>query len=444
MPAQESQPDTICALASGAGRAGVAVIRISGPSARALLVQLCGSLPQPRRASLRKLTDPSSGGLLDRGLVLWMPGPSSFTGEDMAELHVHGGRAVVTRVLDAVLAGRGVRLAEAGEFASRAFANGKLDLTEVEGLADLINAETEAQARQALAQAEGSARSLYDRWREQLLRALALTEAGLDFADEGDVAADVAVEADALAAKLLTAITAHLADRRGERLREGFRVVIAGAPNAGKSSLLNALARRDVAIVSEEAGTTRDAIEVHLDLAGLPVIVTDTAGLREAEGIVEQEGIKRALARMSHADLVLWVVDALAPQWHPISPQIPATTPQITVLNKVDLAPSATGGDLALSAATGAGLEALVGLLTDRTRAGLSAGEGSPVVTRARHRAELQGAVAALERFRNEAMAPELKAEELRAAAQHFGRLTGRIDVEEVLGALFSEFCIGK
>jgi tRNA modification GTPase len=443
MPAQAApQPDTICALASGAGRAGVAVIRISGPSAKALLVQLCGSLPQERRASLRKLSH--CGALLDRGLVLWMPGPCSFTGEDMAELHVHGGRAVVARVLDAVLAGSGVRLAEAGEFANRAFANGKLDLTEVEGLADLINAETEAQARQALAQAEGSARALYEGWREQLLRALALTEAGLDFADEGDVAADVAVEADALAAKLLAAMTAHLADRRGERLRDGFRVVIAGAPNAGKSSLLNALARRDVAIVSEEAGTTRDVIEVHLDLAGLPVIVTDTAGLREAEGTVEKEGIKRALARMQDADLVLWVVDATAPQWKPISPQIPAKIPQITVLNKIDLAPSVTGGDLVLSAATDAGLAALVGLLTDRAQAALSASEGSVVVTRARHRAELQGAVAALERFRNEAMAPELKAEELRAAAQHFGRLTGRIDVEEVLGALFSEFCIGK
>jgi tRNA modification GTPase len=443
MPAPAApQPDTICALASGAGRAGVAVIRISGPSAKALLVQLCGSLPQERRASLRKLSH--CGALLDRGLVLWMPGPCSFTGEDMAELHVHGGRAVVARVLDAVLAGSGVRLAEAGEFANRAFANGKLDLTEVEGLADLINAETEAQARQALAQAEGSARALYEGWREQLLRALALTEAGLDFADEGDVAADVAVEADALAAKLLAAMTAHLADRRGERLRDGFRVVIAGAPNAGKSSLLNALARRDVAIVSEEAGTTRDVIEVHLDLAGLPVIVTDTAGLREAEGTVEKEGIKRALARMQDADLVLWVVDATAPQWKPISPQIPAKIPQITVLNKIDLAPSVTGGDLVLSAATDAGLAALVGLLTDRAQAALSASEGSVVVTRARHRAELQGAVAALERFRNEAMAPELKAEELRAAAQHFGRLTGRIDVEEVLGALFSEFCIGK
>ena len=442
--ATKAEPDTICALASGAGRSGVAVIRISGPAAREVVVQLCGSLPQPRRASLRKLADPRSGASLDRGLVLWFPAPASFTAEDMAELHVHGGRAVVARVLDAVLVVSGVRLAEAGEFAHRAFANGKLDLTEVEGLADLINAETEAQARQALAQAEGAGRALYEAWRDQLLRALALTEAGLDFSDEADVAANVAVEADAIAGQLLTAITAYLADRRGERLREGFRVVIAGAPNAGKSSLLNALARRDVAIVSEEAGTTRDVIEVHLDLAGLPVIVTDTAGLREVKGAVEKEGIKRALASMEEAELVLWVVDAVTPQWTPLPPQIAVKNPLITALNKIDLAPSVAGGDLRVSAMTGAGIEALVACLTERAQAALGAGEGGSAVTRARHRAELAGTVAALERFRSQTGGSELKAEELRAAAHHLGRLTGRLDVEEVLGAIFSDFCIGK
>jgi len=393
---------------------------------------------------LRKLADPRSGASLDRGLVLWFPAPASFTAEDMAELHVHGGRAVVARVLDAVLVVSGVRLAEAGEFAHRAFANGKLDLTEVEGLADLINAETEAQARQALAQAEGAGRALYEAWRDQLLRALALTEAGLDFSDEADVAANVAVEADAIADQLLTAITAYLADRRGERLREGFRVVIAGAPNAGKSSLLNALARRDVAIVSEEAGTTRDVIEVHLDLAGLPVIVTDTAGLREVKGAVEKEGIKRALASMEEAELVLWVVDAVTPQWTPLPPQIAVKNPLITALNKIDLAPSVAGGDLRVSAMTGAGIEALVACLTERAQAALGAGEGGSAVTRARHRAELAGTVAALERFRSQTGGSELKAEELRAAAHHLGRLTGRLDVEEVLGAIFSDFCIGK
>ena len=442
--ATKAEPDTICALASGAGRSGVAVIRISGPAAREVVVQLCGSLPQPRRASLRKLADPRSGASLDRGLVLWFPAPASFTAEDMAELHVHGGRAVVARVLDAVLAVAGVGLADPGEFAHRAFANGKLDLTEVEGLADLINAETEAQARQALAQAEGAGRALYEAWRDQLLRALALTEAGLDFSDEADVAANVAVEADAIADQLLTAITAYLADRRGERLREGFRVVIAGAPNAGKSSLLNALARRDVAIVSEEAGTTRDMIEVHLDLAGLPVIVTDTAGLREVKGAVEKEGIKRALASMEEAELVLWVVDAVTPQWTPLPPQIAVKNPLITALNKIDLAPSVAGGDLRVSAMTGAGIEALVACLTERAQAALGAGEGGSAVTRARHRAELAGTVAALERFRSQTGGSELKAEELRAAAHHLGRLTGRLDVEEVLGAIFSDFCIGK
>src|SRR5262245_36373734 len=334
-------PDTICALSSGAGRAGVAVIRLSGPLASAVLGKLGGTLPEPRRAVLRRLKDPRSGEVLDRGLVLWLPAPSSFTGEDMAELHIHGGRAVTGRVIGAVLLVPGVRLAEAGEFARRAFENGKLDLTAVEGLADLINAETEAQARQALAHAEGGARALYESWRDELVKAQALAEAGLDFSDEADVAAGAAVEADTAIAKLLAAMSKHLADRRGERLRDGFRVVIAGPPNAGKSSLLNALAERDVAIVSEEAGTTRDVIEVHLDLGGLPVIVTDTAGIRDAEGAVEAEGVRRALARVENADLVLWMVDATTPQAEDKSAHIAANAAYIRVLNKVDLVKSA-------------------------------------------------------------------------------------------------------
>jgi tRNA modification GTPase len=436
------KPDTICALASGAGKAAVAVIRISGREAGAAISKLCGKLPPPRRASLRAFADPRTGAVLDRGLVLWFPGPASFTGEDMAELHIHGGRAVTACVLDALLGMPGMRFAEPGEFAHRSFANGKLDLTEVEGLADLINAETEAQARQALAQADGSLRNRYEAWREQLLLALALAEAGLDFADEADVTHDAAVEADVVAAKLLAAIHVHLADRRGERLRDGYRVVIAGAPNAGKSSLLNALARRDVAIVSEEAGTTRDVIEVHLDLEGLPVLVTDTAGLREAEGALEKEGIRRALARASDADLVLWVVDATDPQWTPPAPLTETKKPITTVLNKIDLAPKLAGGDLRVSARTGEGLEALLPALSARAQDALAPAEG--LITRVRHRAELEHVAAALERFRGEVEAPELKAEELRAAAHHLGRLAGRIDVEEVLGALFAEFCIGK
>ena len=438
-----SNPDTICALATAPGRAGIAVIRISGPAAGDALRALCGHLPAPRHASLRTFKDPGSAEVLDRGLALWLPGPSSFTGEDIAELHIHGGRAVVGRVIDALLSLKGLRLAVPGEFARRAFENGRLDLTEVEGLADLIAAETEAQARQAIAQTEGGARVVYEAWREELVKAQALAEAGLDFADEADAAA-AAVQADVIAAKLLGAISKRLAERRGERLRDGFRVVIAGPPNVGKSSLLNTLAKRDVAIVSEEAGTTRDVIEVHLDLGGLPVIVTDTAGIREAEGAIEAEGVRRTLARIEDADLVLWMVDATAPQWEPKSAQIPANAAHIRILNKVDLVKSPQIADgVALSAKTGEGVAELVEILYTRAGEGLAVGEPA-VITRARHRIELKAAAEALGRFREERGGPELKAEELRLAARHLGRLTGRIDVEEVLGAIFSEFCIGK
>lgn len=437
-----SRKDTICAQASGAGRAAIAVIRISGPATGEILRALCG-LPAARHASLRTIRDPRTETLLDRGLVLWFPAPASFTGEDMAELHVHGGRAVVANVLDAALSIDDVRLAEPGEFAARAFENGKIDLTEVEGLADLINAETDAQARQALAQAGGSLRRLYESWRGQLLRAQALAEAGLDFADEADVAANVTTNVGAIVAELILQISNHLADRRGERLRDGFRVVIVGAPNAGKSSLLNALARRDVAIVSEEAGTTRDIIEVHLDLDGLPVILTDTAGLREAGGKVEVEGIRRALARVEAANLVVWLIDAKKPVSAPPEPLARGRVPFLAVRNKIDLAPVGAAEGISLSAKTGEGIDTLVAELKARAREALVAGAESPAVTRARHRAELEGALAALERSRT-AGPSELKAEELRIAARHLGRLTGNIDVEEVLGAIFSEFCIGK
>jgi tRNA modification GTPase len=444
-----SPADTIVAPASGMSLAAIAVIRISGPETRAVLDALCGGAPPPRHASLRAI-GLANAPLIDRGLVLSFEGPASFTGEDMAELHVHGGRAVIGAVIDAVLTLPGTRLAEPGEFARRAFENGKLDLTEVEGLADLINAETEAQRRQALAQAEGSLRALYEGWRADLVRAQALIEAGLDFADEGDVIADVAAKADPIVAELRAAIARHLVDKSGERLRDGFRVVIAGAPNAGKSSLLNALAKRDAAIVSEEAGTTRDVIEVHLDLGGVPVMLIDTAGLREAEGKVEAEGIRRALARAGDADLVLWIVDATAPQWdgpRGLASRKPGEggAAVVTVLNKIDLAAGEGAGSvLRVSAKTGEGIEQLVDMLAEKAALGARAGAGAPVLTRARHRVELEVARAALERYGDRALAPELKAEELRIAAHHLGRLTGRIDVEEVLGAIFAEFCIGK
>jgi tRNA modification GTPase len=453
---RESVPtnDTIVALASGPGLAAIAVIRVSGPRTRVALQALCGGVPPPRHAALRDVG--SRGAPLDRGLVLWFPGPSSFTGEDMAELQLHGSRAVVRAVIDALIALPGIRLAEPGEFARRAFENGKLDLTEVEGLADLINAETEAQRRQALAQSEGSLRNLYEAWRAELLQAQALMEAGLDFADEGDVAIDVSVKAGAIVDRLLASIARHLADRRGERLRDGIRIVIAGPPNAGKSSLLNALARRDVAIVSEEAGTTRDVIEVHLDLGGIPVILADTAGIREAGGKIEAAGIERAMTRVEDADLVLWVVDATAPVWQLPSNLISQLSPQknaiqthipasLFVLNKIDLARVSGGPErIEISAVTGQGLDQLIAALQARAAGLAETTAGSPLITRARHRAELEAAQAALERFGDPALSPEFKAEELRIAANDLGRLTGRIDVEEVLGAIFAEFCIGK
>jgi tRNA modification GTPase len=438
------KPETILALASGAGRSAIAVLRLSGPGTAELLRRVAGSVPEPRFAALRRLVDPATGSLLDRGLVLWFPGPRSFTGEDMAELHVHGGRAVVENMVNALLSLEGLRLAEPGEFARRAFDNGKIDLSELEGLADLVNAETAAQRTQALAQAQGGLRARAEAWRSQLLRAQALAEAGIDFSDEGDVAADALVQAASLAEALFDEFGTELAKRCGERLRDGFRIVIAGAPNAGKSSLLNALARRDIAIVSQEAGTTRDVLEAHLDLDGYPVVLFDTAGLREAACAVESEGVRRALARAGDADLVLWLIDASEPEWDP--PAALSVKPGLAVLNKIDLAtPDSSSEALRISVKSGAGMEALVEALAAEARARLDPAGETPAITRTRHRIEIEQAALALERFLEEpGRAVELRAEDLRLAARHLGRLTGAIDVEEVLGAIFGEFCVGK
>jgi tRNA modification GTPase len=436
--------DTIVAHASGHGPAAIAVVRISGAATREVLKALTGGLPEPRYASLRDI-GPPHWSLLDRGLVLWFPAPASFTGEDMAEFHVHGSRAVISELIEAVLSLPGTRLAEPGEFARRALENGKLDLRQIEGLADLVNAETRCQREQALLQAQGVASARYEAWRRSLLRAQALVEAELDFADEGDVGVGTAVEAGRIIDGLLREIDEPLKGG-GERLRDGVRIVIAGAPNAGKSSLMNALAKRDVAIVSEEAGTTRDVIEVHLDLGGVPVIVADTAGLREAEGRVEKAGIDRALKRAGEADIVLWLVDATAPVWRPPDNLRTGSDGLMTVLNKIDLAgePAGDRDVILISVKTGQGLDRLIAVLAEQAALATEQGAGSPLMTRARHRVELEGARDALRRFGDPSLSPEVKAEEIRIAVRHLGRLTGRIDVEEVLGAIFSEFCIGK
>jgi len=447
-----SASDTIFALSSAPGRAGVAVFRMSGPATRSGLTALAGALPPPRRASLRRLRDPADGAEIDRGLVLWLPGPQSFTGEDMGEVHVHGSRAVAAALTAALSGLAGLRLAEPGEFARRAFENGRLDLTAAEGLADLIDAETEAQRRQAVRQLEGAMGRLYDGWRDRLLHALAHLEAVLDFSDEGDVPGSLAEEVRAEAAAVAVEIGRHLSDkRRGERLREGVRVVIAGPPNAGKSTLMNALARRDVAIVSERAGTTRDVIEVHLDLNGYPVILTDTAGLREAGDEIEEEGVRRARQALERADILVWL-DPVGDGKGRDMPSPHEGQRLVHVRSKWDLradsAPTQTAqsADLRLSVPREWGIDALVERIAAAAAELCGAGE-DPAISRARHRRALEDCAAALGRFAEAAGAgasTELLAEELRLASRALGRLTGRVDVEDLLDVIFADFCIGK
>jgi tRNA modification GTPase len=434
---------TIFALASGAGRAAVALLRLSGPGTAGVVAALAGSLPPPRHASLRRLRDPRTAELLDQALVLWFPGPASYTGEDSAELHLHGGPAVIAGVAEALVAA-GARPAEPGEFTRRAFLNGRMDLTAAEGIADLIAAETAAQRRQALRQAGGALATLYGGWAARLTALLARQEAFIEFEDE-DLPAGLD-DAVALAGAALRAeIAAHLADAgRGERLREGLLVAILGAPNAGKSSLLNALAGREAAIVSARAGTTRDVVEVRLDLAGVPVTLADTAGLREAADEIEAEGVRRARRRAEEADLVIAV---FATDRAPDAATLAWVTPGSLVLaNKLDLAaaPAEIGGivPLGISARTGAGLDALRARLAEEAaaRAGLAA---EATLTRPRHRAALAEAAGWLAEL-DTAPLPELRAEALRAALRAIGRITGRVGVEAVLDAVFGEFCIGK
>ncbi|MFC1673037.1 tRNA uridine-5-carboxymethylaminomethyl(34) synthesis GTPase MnmE [Pseudomonadota bacterium] len=452
-------PDTIYALASGQGRAGVAVIRVSGARAGAALsALLSGKTVEPRIAKLAKLRHPESGETLDDALVLWFAGPASFTGEDVAELHVHGGPAVVDGVLAALSSMDGLRLAEAGEFTRRAFENAKLDLTQVEGLADLIEAETEAQRRQALRQSEGELGKLYDGWRDQLVRSLAHFEAELDFSDEELPEGLHTAVIDGVRA-LHAQVQAHLADgRRGERLRDGIRLAIVGPPNAGKSSLMNALAQREAAIVSDIAGTTRDVVEVHLNLAGYPLLVADTAGLRESCDVIEQEGVRRAKAWAEGADLKLAVFDGKA------LPELDAETVRLldpetlVAVNKADAAsaslPLSIDGHsiFSLSVKSGEGLDELLAALAEKVAVRCQVGNEGPAPTRARHREALTRTEAALSRFLSREIsgqAPvhigsELEAEDLRLAARELGRITGRVDVEDLLDVIFRDFCIGK
>uniref|UniRef100_A0A672FAQ6 5-taurinomethyluridine-[tRNA] synthase subunit GTPB3, mitochondrial n=1 Tax=Salarias fasciatus TaxID=181472 RepID=A0A672FAQ6_SALFA len=470
--------DTIFALSSGHGRCGVAVVRISGPAAATALRSMAGltcHLPPPRTALLRRITDPHSKEVLDRGLVLWFPAPHSFTGEDSVEFHIHGGTAVITAVLQALGSVSGMRPAEAGEFTRRAFQAGKLDLTEVEGLGDLIHAETEAQRRQALRQMSGDLGRLYQDWSRRLKRCLAHVEAFIDFSEDELIEDGVLNRADLSVQELQAEMLQHLKDeRRGERLRSGIQVVIAGDTNAGKSSLLNTLCQRPAAIVSPIAGTTRDVVETALDIGGFPVLLSDTAGLRDSRDVVEREGVRRARERVEQADLTLVVVDcahlpldgggAVASLQGHLRSVLPSQqhpdTGCLLVLNKVDLLSETQRWKLKeelsgvyglppvcpISCQTHQGLKDFLTVLHSRVQT--LCGDplsGGPTLTQARHRAHLQQCVASLaqyQRYRDCDLA--LAAEGVRLALTSLGRITGRVGAEEILDIIFKDFCIGK
>jgi tRNA modification GTPase len=451
--------DTIFALSSGRPPAAIAILRISGPRAGLALKALTGRLPQPRHATLARVRDPAGGEVIDEGLALWFPGPNSETGEDVAELQVHGGRAVIAATLGALGKLPGLRPAEAGEFTRRAFENGRMDLTAVEGLADLVAAETAAQRRQALQHLKGLLGDRAESWRKRLIEALALVESGIDFSDEDDVPKETMAQALELVRPLADEISRACAGAAGERLREGLRVAIAGPPNAGKSTLFNRLARREAAIVSPFPGTTRDVLELHLDLGGFPVTVLDTAGIRATDDPVEREGVRRATEQAAGANLLLWVIDAavtgvkdLCSLGEPV--QVPAGAFLWRVVNKIDLLPAGEVAPLRgmegegihlVSSATGAGVDALVRAI-ERCCEEFFTPEPA-LVTRERQRRHLQETAAALRDAQDAAVTggrEEIVAEHLRLATRSLGRLLGRVDVEEILDVIFRDFCIGK
>lgn len=439
--------DTIFALSSGAPPAGVAVIRISGPEVRFGLETLSGSVPPPRQAVFTRLRD-DKGIELDHGLVLFFPGPKSFTGEDVAELQIHGGRASVSAVIECLSRLPGFRLAEPGEYTKRAFENGRMDLTAVEGLSDLIRAETEAQRRQALGQADGRLRDIYEDWARRITHARAMVEAELDFSDEEDIPGSVTDRIWPSMDQLKSELSHHiLLAKSGEVVRDGYRVALIGAPNAGKSSLLNALAQRDVAIVSDVPGTTRDIVEVRLDLGGNLVLLQDTAGMRESDDHVEQEGIRRSKSAAMDADLVLELRDSKSlHEGANIAPLIDKDS--LVIWTKSDLSNGASvaagDGEIVLSSLTGFGVDRLI------TRIGellseMHPGGGDILPTRSRHVQYLRICSEELESAVSGTMVPiELRSEYLRNAAVALGKITGSVDVEELLGVIFSEFCVGK
>ena len=439
----ENARNTIYAVSTAPGRAAIAVLRVSGNEAAEALRALGGAaLPPPRKAALRTLRD-GAGAWIDQALVLWFPAPASETGEDVAEFHLHGGRAITEAAMAALSAVPGLRAAEPGEFTRRAVENGKLDLTRAEALADLIDAETPAQRLQALRQYHGALAELYEDWRARLIAVLAWAEAAIDFSEE-ELPVDIEDRLRAPAKELHVEMTRHLDDaHRGEITRDGLFLTVLGAPNAGKSSLVNTLARRDVAIVSEMPGTTRDIVETRLDLGGYVVHLADTAGLRQTGDVIEREGVRRALARAAASDMTLLVLDGTAADPFAGLDQQTLSAANIVVWNKCDLPWRTRRDGLRISARTGEGLEALLQILRDQVCARLETRRESPPMTRARHRESVSVAADALARALDQPES-ELMAEDLRLALRAIGRLTGRVDIEELLDIVFKDFCIGK
>lgn len=436
--------ETIFALSSGSLPSGVAIVRVSGPGVPAVMSTTIKSLPLPRQAALRAIHK-GNGEVIDTGLVVYFPAPHSFTGEECAEFHLHGGRAVVAALFETLSALPDIRMAEPGEFTRRAFDNGKVDLVEAEGLADLLAAETEMQRRLALEQAKGGHSALYQGWAARITHARAMIEAELDFADEDDVPGSIADLIWSDMNRLVAEMDRHLRDHKtGEIIRDGLKVVIFGAPNAGKSSLINRLAQRDVAIVTAVPGTTRDVLSVDLDIDGFAVRLFDTAGIRHTDEVVEQEGIRRARLAAEDADLILHVIDLTASNDE--SHSIPDTVKSIRVGNKADLIepPFATKVDVVVSAETGNGIDILRRLVGVFLKENVS-GQSLAVPARIRHVELLRKAHAALlDSLHSEGLGLDIRAEHLRVAAQSLGRITGRVDVEDLLSMIFSEFCIGK
>ena len=441
--------DTIYSLSTGAGSSGVAIIRLSGSASEEVLKILTRKqTPKPRLASLRRIHSPVNQDAIDEGIVIWFPGPNSYTGEDVVEFHVHGGPSITEEVLKSISTIGSCRIAEPGEFTRRAFQSGKMDLTSAEAVADLIDAKTIEQRRQALKQFDGQLAGLYDEWRKQLIDLLAYAESAIDFSDE-ELPENINKTIIHNILRIKDSITQHIDDKMiGERIRSGFHVTILGAPNSGKSSLLNRLATRDAAIVSDIAGTTRDVIEVQMNLEGFAVIISDTAGIRDAQNEVEVEGVRRARKSADEADLVVVVFDALdLPNISEITSTY-ITDKSLVLINKVDVLehtlPSEINGKeiLGVSAKTGEGFEEFQLKLNQDIKNYFRNNE-QPVLTRVRHREALEEALVSLNRS-SQAKLPELVAEDIRLAVRSIGKITGRVDVEDVLDIIFNEFCIGK